>query len=87
MSARLVFVGLRVRDVDAAARFYREAFDVDVLLKAEVQVGLAPMGELGFVVDDLAARTRGPSPRGPRSSGSRATVRAPTSTRTGTSSR
>jgi predicted RNase H-like nuclease/predicted enzyme related to lactoylglutathione lyase len=55
VSARLVFVGLRVRDVDAAARFYRAAFDVDVLLKAEVQVVFAPMGELGFVVDDLEA--------------------------------
>jgi predicted RNase H-like nuclease/predicted enzyme related to lactoylglutathione lyase len=55
VSARLVFVGLRVRDVDAAARFYREAFDVDVAAQANVRIEFAPTGELGVVVDDLDA--------------------------------
>ena len=50
-----MFLGLRVRDVDAAARFYRAAFDVDVSGEAEVRIVLAPAGELGFVVDDLEA--------------------------------
>jgi predicted RNase H-like nuclease len=55
VTARFVSVGLRVRDVDAAARFYREAFDADLSAPADVRVGLARDGELGFVVDDLAA--------------------------------
>lgn len=55
MSARLVSVGLRVRDVDAAARFYREAFDADLSSSGAVRVELALEGELGFVVDDLPA--------------------------------
>jgi predicted RNase H-like nuclease len=41
--------------VDAAARFYREAFDADLSAPGDVRVGLARDGELGFLVDDLAA--------------------------------
>jgi predicted RNase H-like nuclease/predicted enzyme related to lactoylglutathione lyase len=56
VSARLVFVGLRVRDLDAAAAFYREAFDADVsALGGELRVGFLAANELGFVVDDLDA--------------------------------
>jgi predicted RNase H-like nuclease len=55
VTARFVSVGLRVRDVDAAARFYRDAFDADLSAPADVRVALARDGELGFVVDDLAA--------------------------------
>jgi len=55
MSARFVSVGLRVRDVEAATRFYREAFDADLSAPGDVRVGFARDGELGFVVDDLAA--------------------------------
>jgi len=54
VTARLVFVGLRVRDVDASVRFYREAFDADVSRQeGELRVSLVTAGELGFVVDDL----------------------------------
>lgn len=55
MSARFVSVGLRVRDVEAATRFYREAFDADLSAPGDVRVGFARDGELGFVVVDLAA--------------------------------
>jgi predicted RNase H-like nuclease/predicted enzyme related to lactoylglutathione lyase len=55
VTARFVSVALRVRDVDAAARFYRDAFDADLSAPAEVRVTLARDGGLGFVVDDLAA--------------------------------
>jgi predicted RNase H-like nuclease/predicted enzyme related to lactoylglutathione lyase len=55
VTARFVSVGLRVRDVEAATRFYREAFDADLSAPADVRVGFARDGELGFVVDDIAA--------------------------------
>jgi hypothetical protein len=41
--------------VDAAARFYRKAFDAHLSSSEAVHVDLALEGELGFVVDDLAA--------------------------------
>jgi predicted RNase H-like nuclease/catechol 2,3-dioxygenase-like lactoylglutathione lyase family enzyme len=55
VTARLVSVGFRVRDADAAARFYREAFDADLTARGDVRVGPTQVAELGFVVDDLAA--------------------------------
>ncbi|HEX6679095.1 MAG TPA: DUF429 domain-containing protein [Gaiellaceae bacterium] len=74
MTARLVFVGLRVRDVDAAAAFYRNAFgisleapDAGISWGEGANVRFASLVEsehptqnveIGFLVDDLEASHR-----------------------------
>jgi predicted RNase H-like nuclease/predicted enzyme related to lactoylglutathione lyase len=64
VDARLVFVALRVRDLDAAAAFYRDAFGISLegsnLRFAATDAMEDPTRnvEIGFLVDDLDASHR-----------------------------